>query len=287
MDSPGARLKQVRLAKGCTLEEAHRKTRINIHIIQAIEEDSVANINPVYLKGFIKIYCAFLGVDPAEYFSAETPAGSRPQQEVRQPSVPPSRPEPAQAAPAEEKVTKPLHGTGLKVTPRSAPRLRPDPRMIRIAAAVAGAVFLLFIAGKIGVFIKNRPARRSSRPPAVRSAPAVKPRAASRTQPKQPKSAPSAEQSFPQSADSEIRLVIRAKEDCWVNLKADGKVVFRSLLRKGRFENFTFKERGELSLGNAGAVELEINGKFIPNLGRRGQALKNIVISRKGLETGR
>jgi len=268
MDSPGARLKQLRLEKGCTLEEAHRKTRINIHIIKAIEEDSVANINPVYLKGFIKIYCAFLGVDAAEYFRSETPAAARPEQEIQPPSA------------SEEKVTKPLHGTGLKVTPRNAPRFRINPGVMKIIAAVIAALFLFFIAGKIGAFLKNKPAKRAVL--------AVQPRAATRALPtKKSKSVRPAEQSFPQSADSEIRLVIRAKEDCWVNLKADGKVVFRSLLRKGRFENFIFKDKGELSLGNAGAVELEINGKFIPNLGRRGQALKNIIISRKGLEIGR
>jgi len=275
MDSPGARLKQLRLEKGCTLEEAHRKTRINIHIIKAIEEDSVANINPVYLKGFIKIYCAFLGVDAAEYFRSETPVAFRPEQEIQPPSAP------------EEKVTKPLHGTGLKVTPRDAPRFRINPGIMKIIAAVIAAVFLLFIVGKIGAFLKNRPAKRRGRPPAARAVSAVQPRAPTRALPKQSKGARPVEQSFPQSADSEIRLVIRAKEDCWVNLKADGKVVFRSLLRKGRFENFIFKDKGELSLGNAGAVELEINGKFIPNLGRRGQALKNIIISRKGLEIGR
>lgn len=285
MDSPGARLKQVRLERGVTLEEAHKKTRIHIHIIQAIEEDSVANINPVYLKGFIKIYCAFLGVDPAEYFHAEKPVECRPAQESRPAAS--ARTAPPSVTEQEAKVTKPLHGTGLKVTPRNSPRLRLDPRAVKIAAAVAALLLLVFVVGKIGSSLKNRPVKRSGRTSVARTLPANKPRAVNKRQPKQVKNAPAAGQSFPQSADSEIRLVIRAKEDCWVNLKADGKVVFRSLLRKGRFENFTFKNKGELTLGNAGAVELEINGKFIPNLGRRGQVLKNIVISRKGLEIGR
>ena len=283
MESPGARLKQVRLEKGCSLEEAHKKTKIHMHIIQAIEEDSVANISPVYLKGFIKIYCAFLGVDPGEYFREDNPAG-KPAPERSTAAVP------AVPAVAQEKVTKHLQGTGLKVSPRDAFPL--GRRTILAAVAVIAVVLLFYGAGKVAVFLKNRPVKRQ-RPAAARNVTVNKPLVpvsrAARKQPKRAKNIPAAvsAQEIAESVDSEIGLVIRAKEDCWVSLKADGRVVFRSLLRKGRFENFTFKDKGELSLGNAGAVELEVNGKFIPNLGRRGQALKNIVISRKGLEINR
>jgi hypothetical protein len=43
----------------------------------------------------------------------------------------------------------------------------------------------------------------------------------------------------------------------------------------------------ELSLGNAQAVELEINGKLIPPLGRKRQSLKNILITKDGVSQGR
>jgi hypothetical protein len=74
---------------------------------------------------------------------------------------------------------------------------------------------------------------------------------------------------------------MRAKEDCWVHLKIDGRVVFHGILKKGKFESWQAKEKIEFSLGNAWAVELELNSKPIPVLGRRGQALKNIVITRE------
>jgi hypothetical protein len=54
-------------------------------------------------------------------------------------------------------------------------------------------------------------------------------------------------------------------------------------LKKGRFENWYAKDKIELSLGNAAAVDLEVNGRPISNLGRKGQALKNIVITKEGL----
>jgi hypothetical protein len=68
-----------------------------------------------------------------------------------------------------------------------------------------------------------------------------------------------------------------------MQLKSDGKVVFQGVLKKGRFESWQANTKMELSLGNAGVVELEVNGKLISNLGRRGQALKNILITKEGL----
>jgi cytoskeleton protein RodZ len=84
-----------------------------------------------------------------------------------------------------------------------------------------------------------------------------------------------------------IRLGLHAKDDCWVQLKLDGKTMFQNILKKGRFEVWQAKERIDLFLGNVGNVELELNGKIIPSLGRRGQALKNIVITKDGLRIDR
>src|SRR3989338_7892361 len=66
MESAGAKLKSARLQKGLSLEEAHKKTKIHLNILKAIEEDSLINFSPVYIKGFLKIYCKFLGVDPRD-----------------------------------------------------------------------------------------------------------------------------------------------------------------------------------------------------------------------------
>src|SRR3989338_4514467 len=69
MESAGEKLKKLRLEKGLSLEEAHKKTKIHLNILKAIEGDTITNLNPIYLKGFLKIYCNFLGVNPNEYIS--------------------------------------------------------------------------------------------------------------------------------------------------------------------------------------------------------------------------
>jgi len=84
-----------------------------------------------------------------------------------------------------------------------------------------------------------------------------------------------------------ISLDIRAKENCFIQVKSDGRVIFQNILKKGRSESWQAKDKIELSLGNAGAVELEVNGKRISGMGRRGQAIKNILITKEGLNIKR
>jgi hypothetical protein len=86
---------------------------------------------------------------------------------------------------------------------------------------------------------------------------------------------------------SEIRLGLLAKEDCWVKVTVDGKTVFQTVLFRGRTENWTARDKIDLYLSSAGGVELEVNGSRIPSLGRKGQVLKNIVISKDGLKVGK
>ena len=63
MEPIGEKLKKARLEKGLTLEEVHRKTKIHLNVLKAIEEGSLVNFSPVYIKGFLKIYCKFLGIE--------------------------------------------------------------------------------------------------------------------------------------------------------------------------------------------------------------------------------
>ena len=89
--------------------------------------------------------------------------------------------------------------------------------------------------------------------------------------------------SFLVSATNKPRLGILAKEDCWLEVKLDGKTILNYILKKGRFEEWGAKERIEFSIGNAGGVDVEVNGESLPPLGRRRQVIKNIIITKQGL----
>jgi len=62
--SIGLKLKKEREARGLTLKDASSKTRIQEKFLDALEKDDLALLpNPVYVKGFLKKYAEFLGLD--------------------------------------------------------------------------------------------------------------------------------------------------------------------------------------------------------------------------------
>ena len=353
-ESAGARLKKIRLEKGLSLEQVHKQTKIHVHILKALEGDGLTNLSPVYVKGFLKIYCNFLGVDPKDYVEGKqtepvkssvhaiSPPVCLPEKArevhppVERPAISPHRHEvkPSGNIPA------PSAGTKKSVSPEAVNEavskiLESAWSVLEIIIEKVAALFskkevqltlvfalagFLLVSGiiKAGSFIhatmkahaqrkaamavlqpqvrkeklksfksaSNRVANSSKAATEARALPLVE-----KTKVSEPAVAPSVVKEkelpvavvAPKPPSTDVRLGIRARENCWVSLKADGKVVFQRVLEKGRFQNWEAKEKMELSLGNAGVVELEVNGQLYSNLGRRGQALKNVVITKDGL----
>lgn len=63
----GKVLKNIRELKGTTLEEISKKTKIGLSYLKAIEEDNY-KVFPaeIFMKGFLKSYAKYLGLDPEE-----------------------------------------------------------------------------------------------------------------------------------------------------------------------------------------------------------------------------
>lgn len=62
--SPGAILKRCREYHGLSLDEASETTKIGISYLKALEEDQIREFaNLTYLKGFLRIYSAYLGLN--------------------------------------------------------------------------------------------------------------------------------------------------------------------------------------------------------------------------------
>jgi cytoskeletal protein RodZ len=266
MESVGAKLKKLRLEKGVSLEEAHKKTKIHLDILRSIEDDSFVNINPVYLKGFLKIYCKFLGVNHQDYLTGS----SQPQLAIK-------------SLFEEEKVRKFLKPVRLKQ-----PFL--NTKIIFIIVSIIALVFLSM--GLVRLTKNLSFSIKKTKPPVqTKSQQIKKPRL---TKPQDRKLAkPTLENIGSKTltgkkSEFEIRIAIHAIDDCWIQAKVDNRIVFQNVLQKGRFESWTAKDKIELSLGSAGAVRLEVNGRLIPPLGRKGQVLKNIIITQKeGLKVGK
>ncbi|MDD4953706.1 MAG: DUF4115 domain-containing protein [Candidatus Omnitrophica bacterium] len=274
IESSGSRIKKIRLEKGLTLEEAHKKTKIHMNILEALEGDGLTNLSPIYLKSFLKIYCQFLGVDPKDYITDYKEA----RKEIRtkeEASVPAKPLEPVSSI-------KKGAFSGFDFFDL----IRKSKRYLVFVLII---IFAWMAVVNLGKFISHRrKATVAQKQAPVNRPEVVKPRARKAVAPK----AKAKSRGLPVSAPrketvSGIRLGIKTRENCWISLKVDGRVVFQRILEKGRFESWQAKDKIELSLGNAGAVELEVNGQLFSNLGRRGQALKNIIITADGLKIGK
>ena len=267
MESIGARLKEVRLGKGLSLEEVHKKTKIQMDILKAIEENSLANINPIYIKGFLKIYCDFLGVNFKEYNPDQKDSGRQPQQ---------VSPRPMNIGGAAVPQKQPI-----KMAGKSKFNVK---QAVSVLVIVLLALFLVVGLVKLGGFVVSairKPRHSVARPiPPVTVKPVVKAVA-------KPLVATKKVSAKQVPLTSKVRLAVSAKEDCFIQLKVDGKTVFQRVLKRGRFESWEAKDRIELSLNNAAALTMVVNGQSIPPIGRKGQAVKNIVITREGINTGR
>ena len=244
----GERLKKIRQERGITLEDLQKKTKVHLNILKAIEGETLTNLSPIYLKGFIKIYCKALGLDPKDYISDYKEASSN-----------------VVLNPDKTKDSF-LRNVGLRLN-----SLKPGKNIRKIIIiCLIGLVFLVVLSKVIGC-ISSRRSTIAPAPLPVKVSQAKKPESVQ----------PAAGTHIPKEASGGIRLVVSARENCLVYVKADGKVVFHRVLERGRSNNWKAKERIDLSLGNASAVEIIVNGQRFKDLGRKGQPLKNIVITEK------
>lgn len=262
MESVGARLKKIRLEKGISLEDIQKKTKVHLNILKAIEEDSLVNFSPVYIRGFLKLYCNFLGLNPKDFIPdyKETEKAVKTTAELPTPSAP------------------------LKSS-----RFKPR---IKIKAVFIAILILLFMAGlfNLGKKISSRRAYLPRQAKSRRTLPSktvtkaqVPPQSQQATKPS-PVVASKIKKDktdFSTEFNQPIRLGIRAREDCFLHLKVDGRTMFQGTLKRGRYEVWEALKSIEFSLGNAAGVDLELNSKPIANLGRRKQAIKNIIVTRE------
>jgi len=75
-------LREVRERRGLTLADAERETKIRQKYLAALEDDNIAALpGPLYVRGFLRNYALYLGVDPDEtleiYNSQSTPTRTK------------------------------------------------------------------------------------------------------------------------------------------------------------------------------------------------------------------
>lgn len=259
MNSVGRILRSARERQGRAVAEIAEELCLTKQYLHAIEEDDVKSLpGAFFYKNFVRQYAAIVGVK-----EAELRAGVE-----------------ALAAAAEEPV---LPGA------LAQPPVRPmDPIVAdsnrhyyanaRLGLHLAGlAIVLLACSGFYAWW--SRPAEAAAPsprplPPVVQTAPQGSPPVVA-TEIAETKPEPAADVDGVDQADVEgidqVVLNLAATEKTWLSITSEGKRLFSGFLEPSQTKTLTGVEAARMTVGNAGGIEVRLNGKPIGPIGKSGQ----------------
>ena len=76
-----------------------------------------------------------------------------------------------------------------------------------------------------------------------------------------------------ESNPSQVVLNLSATEETWLSITSGGKEIFSGILQPSQSKTVSGADIATMRIGNAGGVEIRLNGKALPPLGKRGDVL--------------
>jgi cytoskeleton protein RodZ len=251
----GEELRRERVVREISLEEISAATKISVRLLRALEDSDLAKLPAAtFTRGFIRAYARHLGIDPDEKVNAyladlagaslDAPSAKKPRPRSRF-----LRGRRGAAGTIVGSVTGLLLLLGLIANPGR----RPPPRRERAAPRAVTAALK-----NVTVSSEPTPAIRVEAPPPGASA--------------DPVAAPAP------AAGSGVTLLLEFEGDSWTRLEADGRTVLSGLVRGGESKRFEAREGFLLTLGNAGAVRVTVDGRPLDRLGGTGQVVRDLPL---------
>jgi cytoskeleton protein RodZ len=253
MTSIGEKLRRQRLKNKISIEKVSLDTKIGVRLLEAIEAEQFEKLpGGVFRRSFVLQYARALGLDPEE-IAADL---SHLTDFDEAPAVP-------TIDMIKERDRKfdsgfSFFGDGLS---------RSTIGSLLAAVGVMMACALIY-----SWWQSPRPATAAKvEIPAAATAPAPP----ARTE-EAPPPTPSADQTAaaePQipTDGAPVRVGLSADEKTWISISSDGKTVFANALEAHQTKIVEASEKVRLTIGNAGGVEISLNGKPIGPVGPRGQ----------------
>ena len=235
--SLGSLIAKARKDAGLSLEDLAAKTNIRISVLSEIEKDNFSHCGgETYARGHVRNIASILKVDQKEFIRLyEEEQGG----EVRS--------------------MKDL------LIENSVMRLPAEARKVSWKVLVMISVVSLFAVGIAQVVISN--VNTNDVVSAVPSA------SASPTAAESPSAEPSAQNTF--SSGTGVEVVINAtRAKSWLFVSDDaGRVLFSGQIPRGAVKVFSSDSQLNLKVGNAGGVDLKVNGKKVPSIGVDGEVV--------------
>jgi len=315
MASVGAYLRDLRTRRGVGLDEVARTTRVAQRYLQSLEDDAFEDLPaPVFIRGFIRAYCQALGEPPHEalaYYDGHDgrtpPLPARLVMVVRPKGMDPrtrgtivlslvltlvlgialfvvalvirpggdraerstieARPEsratpPAATSPSGSAPSAPVVAPASP--PVSAPVPAPPPAPVR--PPVSGPAAAPPPATAAGPAVAARPVAPAT--------PATAPPA-----PTPPGTAPGPNlDSFAGSVHSPYRLIARTSDVTWIRVRTEDGRSSEETLSAGDVREWVSDRPFVITVGNAGGISFELNGRALPPLGPRGVVIPRLVL---------
>ncbi len=242
----GEEFRAAREARGLTLSDVAEQIHIRSVYLAGIESEDWTSIGaPVYVRGFIRTYARFLSLDverAVQIFNERSPSSA----------MPPPVPDYGVPSERERGGPSPWIWVGAVVA-------------VALLAFVGYEYFLLQAAPRTAVTATTgNPAQPSPSPEgSMAVVPAASHAATSPT--------PSASES--PSGDEKNALFVKLSERSWLRVVVDGKSQMEGIFPAGTQRAFKGKS-AVVRAGNAGGVNLRVNGKSVGKLGASGDVVE-------------
>ena len=276
MTDIGSQLRAAREAKGLTLEQAFKGTRIKASYLEAIEANQLDTLpGPVQARGFVRSYANYLGLD-GEHLAALLDAHKTAMPEVRPISVNTVSTQPQTVVPS-GKLPAPSIAPSAKTSaivadkPRSSlqtPSLALKPPKPTSSASPSGGIptwvliigaAILFVAGVLLVLSAVMSTGQSPAPADTPNLPDSIGEAATTDR-----------RTLAPIADGPVSITLAADEHVWARVTVDGQTAFSGMLEPQARQDWQATDEIIVETGNAAALQVMYQGQ-VSVLGKRGQ----------------
>jgi cytoskeleton protein RodZ len=258
----GPILERKRLEKGLSLKDVEQATKIRTRYLQGLErEDPTVLPDPVYARGFLKTYANFLGLD-----------GERLSRELRDRRSPRRERQLNHEAPGTSDFDRPL------ITPGGVGEA--ERRKVSGATILTVALAVLLLAAVVGglYYVGSRSAGSGAED--ASNEPAVEQEDSGSSQKEEPATETATgtatsgatdeaeDDATPETVPVTVRVI---GAPAGLTVSVDGAVALDQFAQPGFSQTFEAQNSVTVSTANAGAVEVEVDGKNQGRLGRNGQ----------------
>jgi cytoskeletal protein RodZ len=248
-------LKAAREDQGITLEQVEEDIHIRRHLLEALEESNLKNFpSPVITRGLIRNYAKYLNLDPIEALTLYDGNGIVPVK-------------------------------GQRLTPNGIEfmNLSMAPRPIISWYLIIGILLFLLVIGGFGYLTYSTVIQPSLTPTPTKTPgaagltedaalllPTVTPLPTDTPTPLPPTDTPTP------IIYGGVTVELQIKQPSWIQILVDDVKAFEGILQPGESKNWTGQRRVAIRAGNAGGVEVIVNGINRGLMGGEGQVVDQI-----------